>query len=393
MPRKMTNLRLSHFILGLPTLLFATWLATPALAQEKPAGGPPPATQVGMDMVRIEPLRQTVPVIGRFVARQAGVVASRVAGPISKFDVEVGETVSKGQPLAELVTDNFTWERNRRAADVASAQADIATAEASLKLLQQELNRLDRLRTSPAFSEARYDDKAQETVRAKSQRAEAQAQLKSAEAELQLAEIALRDTVVLAPYDGTITQRHSEAGAYVQVGAPLVTMLDHNNLEIEADVPANRVPGLEPGLVLDATITDGSPLRAIVRAVIPDENPRTRTRRARFVAEFPGKNKSTAANQSVTVLIPAGEIRDVLTVHKDAVMNRSGQMVVLNDGGKATFRQVKLGEAVGVRFVVLDGLKEGDQVVVRGNERLRPGQAIAPSAPENQPEVKKDSAS
>ena len=93
------------------------------------------------------------------------------------------------------------------------------------------------------------------------------------------------------------------------------------------------------------------------------------------------------------MLIPAGEIRDVLTVHKDAVMNRSGQMVVLNDGGKATFRQVKLGEAVGVRFVVLDGLKEGDQVVVRGNERLRPGQAIAPSAPENQPEVKKDSAS
>ena len=182
-------------------------------------------------------------------------------------------------------------ERNRRAADVASAQADIATAEASLKLLQQELNRLDRLRTSPAFSEARYDDKAQETVRAKSQRAEAQAQLKSAEAELQLAEIALRDTVVLAPYDGTITQRHSEAGAYVQVGAPLVTMLDHNNLEIEADVPANRVPGLEPGLVLDATITDGSPLRAIVRAVIPDENPRTRTRRARFVAEFPGKKQ------------------------------------------------------------------------------------------------------
>ncbi len=393
MPHNMTALRHARSIVGGFSIMCFALLAAPSLAQEKPAADPAPATQVGMDLVKVEPLRQTVPVIGRFVARQAGVVASRVAGPISKFDVEVGETVSKGQPLAELVTDNFTWERNRRAADVASAQADISTAEASLKLLQQELNRLDRLRTSPAFSEARYDDKAQETVRAKSQRVEAQAQLKSAEAELQLAEIALRDTVVLAPYDGTITQRHSEAGAYVQVGAPLVTMLDHNNLEIEADVPANRVPGLEPGLVLEATITDGSPLRAIVRAVIPDENPRTRTRRARFVAEFPGKNKSTAANQSVTVLIPAGEIGDVLTVHKDAVMNRSGQMVVLNDDGKATFRQVKLGEAVGVRFVVLNGLKEGDQVVVRGNERLLPGQAIMPSTPKAQPDAKKDGAS
>ncbi len=369
----------SRFVVGAFSLLVAVLIATPLHAQEKPAGGPPP-TQVGMDLVKVEPLRQTVPVIGRFVPRQAGVVASRVAGPIARFNVEVGDTVTKGQPLAELVTDNFTWERNRRAADVTSAQAEIATTEASLKLLQQELNRLDRLRTSPAFSEARYEDKAQETVRAKSQRAEAQAKLKSAQAELELAEIALRDTVVLAPYDGTITQRHSEAGAYVQVGAQLVSMLDHNNLEIEADVPANRVPGLETGMALDATITDGSSLRAIVRAVIPEENPRTRTRRARFVAEFPGKNKSTAANQSVTVLIPAGEIRDVLTVHKDAVLNRGGgQLVVLNDNGKATFRPVKLGQAVGVRFVVEDGLKEGDQVVVRGNERLRPGQAILPS--------------
>ena len=74
-------------------------------------------------------------------------------------------------------------------------------------------------------------------------------------------------------------------------------------------------------------------------------------------------------------------------------MNRSGQMVVLNNDGKATFRQVKLGEAVGVRFVVLDGLVEGDQVVVRGNERLLPGQAIMPSTPKAQPDAKKDGAS
>jgi len=79
----------------------------------------------------------------------------------------------------------------------------------------------------------------------------------------------------------------------------------------------------------------------------------------------------------VTVHIPAGEIRNVLTVSKDAILNRGGaQLVVLNADGKATFLPVKLGQAIGQRFVVDDGLKEGDEVVIRGNERLVPGEPI-----------------
>ena len=100
----------------------------------------------------------------------------------------------------------------------------------------------------------------------------------------------------------------------------------------------------------------------------------------RFTSEFPGTVKSTAANQTVTVQIPAGEIRDVLTVHKDAVLNRGGaQLVVLNEDGKATFRPVKLGQAIGQRFVIDSGLVEGDIVVIRGNERLQPGEMIRDS--------------
>ena len=77
MPRNMTALRHTRFIVGLLTILCVAWLAVPSLAQEKPSSGPPPATQVGMDLVKVEPLRQTVPVIGRFVARQAGGIPRR----------------------------------------------------------------------------------------------------------------------------------------------------------------------------------------------------------------------------------------------------------------------------------------------------------------------------
>ncbi len=364
------------------SLAIALALAAPAFAQD--AKQAPKAKAVGMDTVRVEPLRQTVPVIGRFVPHQAGVVAARVAGPVDKYMVEVGDRVKAGDVLAVLVDNSFVWERNRRKADVASARASLETARASLQLLDQELKRLEGLKESPAFSPARLNDKRQETIRAKSQIGEATADLKSAEADLELGEIALANTKIRAPYDGVIVERHSEAGAYLRDGDPVVTILDDNNMEIEADVPANRVAGLTEGRELDAKIEDGTPVKAIVRAVIPDENPRTRTRRVRFVSEFEGSARSTAANQSVTVHVPAGEIRDVLTVHKDAILNRGGaQLVVLNDDGKAAFTPVRLGEAIGQRFVVQSGLKEGDEVVIRGNERLQPGEAIKRGNPES----------
>lgn len=369
--KSMTTKFLSLVCLGL-------FMSSPAIAQDadKPSG-PPPAV-VGFDKVIIEPLHQTVAVIGRFVAKQTGDVAARISAPVEEYLVSIGDRVKKGDVLALLVKDSFEWERNRRRAEVLSARAQIQTDRDTLQLLEQELKRLDGLRKSPAFSEARYNDKAQEVARAKSQISRSSAQLKAAEADLSLAELDLKYTEVIAPYPGAITRRHSEAGAYVSEGDPLVTLLDYTNLEIEADVPANRIAGLEAGRELDATFEDGVGLRATVRAVIPDENPRTRTRRVRFVPTFLNSASSSAANQSVTVRIPVGEIRDVVTVHKDAVLNRrGGQIVIVNNDGKADFRTVKLGEAVGPRFVVIEGLKENDEVVVRGNERIRPGQAIA----------------
>lgn len=346
-----------------------------SISQEKPNG--PPVAAVGLDAVIVEPLNQTVSVIGRFVARQSGDVATRISAPVEKYLVEVGDRVEKGDALALLVKDTFEWERNRQRAEVLSARAQLQTDRDTLLLLEQELKRLDRLRQSPAFSEARYADKAQEVARAKSQISRSAAQIKAAEADLALAELDLNYTKVIAPYPGAIIRRHSEAGSYVSEGDPLVTLLDYTNLEIEADVPANRIGGLTNGRKLNASFVDGQPLMATVRAVIPDENPRTRTQRVRFTPTFINNASSSAANQTVTVRVPVGEVRDVVTVHKDAVLNRRGaQIVIVNEDGKAAFRTVELGEAVGARFVVLNGLAKGDEVVVRGNERIQPGQLL-----------------
>ena len=353
-------------------MVAAGWTtALPATAQNSFA------TPVGVDEVRREPLSQTVPVIGRLVARQAGVVAARARGPVAEIRIDVGDKVDKGAIIAVLVADRLHWERQLRAAQVAEAEAALTTAKTETALKTQELKRMEGLRKSSAFTQARYDDALQEVAKARSAAAEVEASRAQARANLKLAEIDLRYAKIRAPFPGVVSMRHTEVGSYLNVGDPVITLIDDQRLEIEADVPAERISGLEAGAVVSFRIDGSSLLRATVRAVIPEENPMTRTRAVRFTPNFGGRRAKLATNQSVTLHLPVGTARTVMTVHKDAILNRADKTVVFVVAGeKAQMRPVRLGDAVGGRFEVLSGLDSGDLVVVRGNERLRPGQKI-----------------
>ncbi len=330
---------------------------------------------VGVDAVREEPYKQTVEVIGRLVSRRAGVVAARTRGPVGDMRVDVGDRVEQGDVIAVLVSDRPSSEKDLRAAEVAAAEASLATARAELRLRRQEMDRIQGLRTSPAFSKGNFEDKQQEVVMTESEVAVAQASLARARAQLRLAEISLDDAVIRAPYHGVVTERHTEVGAHVDVGDSVVSLIDDRHLEVEADVPSDRIGGLSPGTPVSVDLAEGQ-VSATVRAVVPDENTQTRTRTVRFAPEL-GDLTDLAANQSVTVHLPAGAARNVVTVHKDAILNRKGRtMAVVVTDDTADIRPVRLGDAVGNRFEVLDALKPGDVVVVRGNERLRPGQKI-----------------
>jgi RND family efflux transporter MFP subunit len=342
-----------------------------------PAGAQDDQTLVRVDLVRLEPLAQKVPVLGRLVARQAGEVAARINGPVEAFLVEVGDRVEAGQIVARLNRTYLLAQRDQAAAELAKARARKTTALAELELAGQELKRLAGLRKSAAFNQARYDDARQKVAIAEAQVAEAEAAVLSSRADLALDEINLSYAEIRVPYAGVISQRMTEAGAYLQTGDPVVRMVGDRSLEIEADVPFQRLAGVQAGTRIGVTLDDGTTHAATVRAVVPEENPLTRTRTVRFVPEFGATARPLAAGQSVTVYIPAGAPRNVLTVHKDAVIKRGvASLVYVVEGGTAEMRRITLGEPTGSRYEVLDGLGEGESVVVRGNERLRPGDKV-----------------
>ena len=372
--RKYAGIRQSLSGLAAAAVVVALWLSMGAIegvAQQPPA-------VVSVDEVRMEAMAQTVPVIGRLVARRAGDVAARTAGPVAALHVEVGDRVETGDPIAALDTVRLRAERDRLAAIVNQAQAQVERLTAQAALQRQELRRLEGLRDSAAFSQGRYEDARQEVIIAESAIGTADATRVSAAASLSLAQIDLSWATITAPYPGVITVVHTEVGAWLAVGNPVVSMVNDLDLEVEAEVPSSRVEALTDGTAVALVLDDKSEHTAVVRSVVPEENALTRTRRVRFTPRFAPLHKSLAVNQSATVLVPAGTGREVLTVHKDAIVRNQGQaFVYVAQDGTAQIRPVQLGAAVGGRFEVLGGLGPGEPVVVRGNERLRPGQAIS----------------
>jgi RND family efflux transporter MFP subunit len=367
-------MRLVNCRAGIGSAILAALFGLPSA----PVAAQGSAAQVEIDAVIEEPLSQTMPVIGRFVTRQSGPVAALVSGPVEEILVDVGDRVAKGDVLVRLSTQVTVGNRNLREAELSEKKAAWGSALAQLRLAKQALARLENLKKSAAFSQASYEDKRAEVAQYQSSVAEASASIARAQANLDLADLDMERSEIKAPYNGVVVARQAVAGAYINTGASVVNLVNDEDMEIEADVPADRLAGLAPGRAVRATLDSGRNVMAVVRSVIPTENALTRTRPVRFTPQLAGdKSPQFATDQSVTVLLPLGEMRTIVSVHKDAVIARgAGYIVFVMENTKAKIRQIKIGDAVGLRFEIVSGLAPGDLVVIRGNERLRDGQDV-----------------
>jgi len=336
-----------------------------------------PATLVGVDKVRAEPLSQTVPVIGRLVARQAGRVSAEINAPVRAVEVRVGDKVKRGDVLVKLDAETQAAQLDMLRGEMEQAEADLASAGASQTLASQELGRQEKLKGTTAYNRSKFESAQQEMLKANANLSRALALVTTKKASQKILELQIEHAMIRAPYDGVVTEKLTEEGSYVKAGDPVVRLISDHDLDIEAEVPALRMAGLEPGTEVLAVLEDGTRFKAMVRATLPVENPMTRTRPVRFTPEWPDGIARLADAQSVTVHIPLGAAREVVTVHKDAIVKQRGQDVVfIVSDGKAAPRTVTLGVSTGSRIEVVDGLKVGDLAVVRGNERLQPGAAV-----------------
>lgn len=337
-----------------------------------PRGRPPQAVKLGDVVSKLS--SETYQIVGRVLALQSGVLSARISGTINLVSVAVGERVKKGSVIATLVAGRLITERKRAVALLDRQNAVLRVQKTALKNAKREFSRMKSLLKSAAFSRARFEDLEGLVSEKTAQVSEKNAQVAEASASLERIDIDIRDTTIRAPFEGIIIQKHVEVGTYVNTGASIVTLINDRLLEIEIDVPSARINSLKTNTLASVILDDGNRISAVVRAIIPREDLRTRTRPVRLRPEVKPTTKPLADNQAVLVELPLTSDQPVLTVSKDAVIRRAnGNVVYVVNGATASMRSVRVGRGIGDHFQILSGLKAGEKVVVRGNERLGGG--------------------
>ena len=345
------EMRILKLIAILSTASWLLAMAAPALAQ---GGGPVPV------VVSIAGERLLAPVTaypGTVISRNQARLAAEVEGRL-EWVAEVGVVVRKGETVARL--DDVLLEHS-----LLADEAAVERERARLKYQSAEVRRLTPLVKKQSIPQSQLDE-------AVANSGMTRAEIASGQARVALARERLARARLRAPFDGVITERLLQAGEWAESGAAVVRLVDTSSLEIQTWVPVNALKFIHQGSTLTLT---GNPTSAVgtVRTIVPVGDNRSRLYELRL--GFAGQNWPVGAD--VRVAVPSAKPRKVLTIPRDAlVLRRDGKSVFRIDAeGLAQRVSVTTGIAVGP-LIQVDGIQSGDRVVVRGGERLRPGQSV-----------------
>lgn len=336
----------------LPVLLLA-WLLWPALCAAQDTG---PAL-VELAEAEIARMAPTMQVAGTVVSRSDAYLSSEVEGRL-EYVSDVGTRVSANEVVAHIEDTSLRL----RAQEL---EAEIRRSEARLRFLEGELKRFESLVERNLIATSQLDQ-------TRSERDVAASELAVARSRLAQTRDMLDRTRLQAPFPGVIAERLAQIGERVAAGDRVVRVVNPADLEVIARAPLDYYDFVRPGDVLDLTAA-GRSLRAPVRTLVSvgDE--------ARHVFELRlDLETSLPVGQTVRVTVPMADVREVLAVPRDALVLRGDgvSVFIIDEDNRAQRIRVSPGIGSGDLIEVNGPIQAGDRVVIRGNERLRPGQAV-----------------
>lgn len=326
---------------------------------ESGRGGVPPA-KVVVAQVKSGMITSESKFIGTVYYREVSEVASETDGKIEEVSFEVGQRVQMNETLVRLNTDLLTK----------SLKAAKATYEQTIEDLtkaKRDLDRAKKLFAEKLVSEQTYDDR-------RFAAASLEKKAESLKAGVEQLETELEKTSIVAPFDGIILEKHVDRGEWLNAGSVVGVLGNDTFVDIIAEVPSTVIRYIKEGRESQITVNERQLTGKIV-AVIPKGNISTRT----FPVKVRARNTlSLAEGMEALVNLPTGDREKALIVPRDAVIKLFGNNVAFAIVEEtAVMIPVTIvgfdGLNVGVRA---ERLKEGMNVVIKGNERLRDGQPV-----------------
>ena len=368
----------------------ATQLPDPRRETDGPLGAAPIATTLAR--AEQHSITETLAVAGSLVAREEIVVGAEVDGlRIVEISADVGDRVEQGQVLARLDAAMLRTQLAQSTSMIAIAEASIAQVKASIAETQaNEAEAADALKrtqtlgatgtTSPVQLLARETQA--KVAAAKATAAEANLRIAKAQqafAEAQRSEVDLKiaRAELKAPAAGTISHRAARLGAVASMaGEPLFRLVRNSEIEFDAEVPETVLPQIVPGQKVEVWLSGVSEaIGGYVRLVDPTVDKTNRLGRvAVALSHHPAMKAGIFARGNITL----GR-RQAVTVPLSAVLfGKDGPYVQLATNNVVEIRNVETGFKRGTRVEIVNGLTEGQEVVVRAAAFARPGERIMP---------------
>ncbi|MFK7976787.1 MAG: efflux RND transporter periplasmic adaptor subunit [Halioglobus sp.] len=366
-PSDRTN-RISGFLGVLAAIAITVGLtfalhARVALSEAPPPRGPLPVEATVYTLQQSYSRPSTF--LGTVTAGRKSTLAFEVGGTLAIAPPREGSVVAKGDVIAQLDQSSLIARRD-------AAQAQLAQADAELKLAQIKKKRQRNLRDTGAVSKEAYDESRLSAQALTAAVAAASAQLRSLEVDLE-------KSTLRAPYSGVIADRYVYDATVLNPGTAVVRLVETSDKEVQVGVPVKHASQLEVGKVYKLTLRD-APVKATLLGVRPDINPATRSATAIFqlqenTAALDGEPALLQLDTKVTSTggwLPIGALlegkRGIWTVIT---------LVPRAEGYFAQREAVEVLDVQGDSAYVRGSLGDGAQVVASGVHRINPGSIVA----------------
>jgi HlyD family secretion protein len=337
-------------------------------------------------------------------------LSPKVSGYLEKISVQIGDSVRQGQVIAQIDRAEFVQKVREVEAKVAQAKAaadeleagtrseDIRQAEEAVKQAQSRFDnakttreRMEALYSRQIISKKDFDNADTECAVCEAQlsanqeklkqlkegarrevREGSRAKLKEMEAILAQEQIRLQNTQILAPFAGEIVKRNVDSGALVSPSTPVVTLIHLETLKVVANVLEKDVGLIKPGMKAKVMTEayPGKPFEGTVVRINKALDLATRTLQAEINIPNPGHLLKPGMFAKIEMVLK--ESPAALAVPRDAVLKEDGKEFVFAVEGNQAFRKPVVTGIEQERLIeIVEGVKDGDKIVVRGQESLK----------------------
>lgn len=363
------RLRATRAALG-PAVLILCALGNacgPSVKGDQPQG--PPAVPVKIEVARAIPLQDTTEYVATLKSRDAAIIMPQVEGQIIEIPVRSGDRVSPGAVLMQI-------DPAKQQATVNSQEHNRAAQEATVQWARQQYDRASGLYAAGVVSKQDLDQ-------AKSALDNAQAQLRALDAQLQEQQVQLHYYRVTAPTSGIVGDIPVRVGDRVTTTTTLTTVDKPGSLEAYVYIPVERSAQLKMNMPVQIVDGQGNPMAdSRVSFISPQVDNTTQT--VLIKARIANNEDKLRNLQFIRARVVWG-MHDGPVVPVLAVSRIGGQyfaFVAEEQNGKLVAHQkpLRIGEITGNDYVVLDGIKTGDKVIVSGTQYLVDGAPVMPQS-------------